>query len=350
MTFGPARGLYQSVRKVAGMISATCTVQENSGCERQLEKAYCAVKKARSCTVQTPAADLTIYRFYLLHEVLWAFLFDIAVFTFIPIAHLPHICYQSTGILKTVLGHYGNYCFLFIFTILCGGKAYAQWLCIFYRYILAYRHRAKYRMVLTYLARFELPWTPAFYCGVFLSGMLTFWALLRYFSGNPVATTATLRVVDPKVRELLVYFPQTTCMLQQTSSYEFVLLCGIFVLVGWGMLMAFLVLSLAYTLRTEKHSFSKTGRLQWMLFRSLVAQLSVTLVFLYFPILIWFLAGYFDSNYNMLIGLAACSFLAMHSTVDCVAILLYVRPFRQAIRNFFCNSTEVESFPKKSVT
>ncbi|CAD5214098.1 unnamed protein product [Bursaphelenchus xylophilus] len=298
--------------------------------------------------VKTPGTYLTIYRYYLLHQVLWAFVFDIAIFFFIPIVHLPHVCYQSTGVLKTVLSHYGNYYFLYIFTILCGGKAYAQWLCILYRYILAYRHRARYGALMDYLARFGLPWTPTLYCGVFVSGITAVWLVLSYFTGNPAATTSNLRVSDPKVRELLLYFPKATCMIQQNSSHKFVFLSGIFLLVAWGMAMAFLALSMAYTLKTDKHTFSKTGRLQWMLFRSLVAQLGVTLIFMYFPVLVWFMAGYFDSKYDMLFGLGAVAFLEMHSTVDCVAILLYVRPFRHTIRKLFFKTSDNKTLSSRS--
>ncbi|CAD5214092.1 unnamed protein product [Bursaphelenchus xylophilus] len=294
--------------------------------------------------MEAPAAYLTLYRYFLLHEIIWAFLFDLMISLVIPVVDLPHICYQPSGVLGSALSHYGAHFFIYVLVLLLVGKAYSMFLCCFHRYVVAHQYTKYSFEAVRYLSQFKMPYTPIFYFAVFVASVSALWLPIYLYSNDPLLTTNSLLQENHKIQRLLAEYPSMTCQVL-SDDYQYIILTPIVVLIFWGAGILFLLLSMAYVIKTDPKTYMSTLRLQFMLFRSLLAQLGATLFFMYFPLLIWLILSYNESRYAMAAGLVAMCLLAMHSCVDSLVIMLYVRPFRQAISQLFVRSQE-ESLSK----
>ncbi|CAD5214094.1 unnamed protein product [Bursaphelenchus xylophilus] len=306
----------------------------------------CLLTLTTYAIVKTPVTYLSIYRYFLLHEIIWSFAFDFSMCIFIPILHLPHVCYQSSGFLSDILNSSGHYFFIYALVALVGGKAYSILLCCFHRHMLAHRHTRHYWQILNPLADFRLPHAFLFYGVIYVVIVVATWITIFAVVDDPVAATAQLQASDSRVRTVLAHFPHTTCLVA-SKQYEYILLIPIMILVVWGFGIAALLCSMLIVLKTNPKAYMSTIRLQWTLYRSLLAQLGATLVFMYLPLLIWLVVGLLDANYGMLVGVICMSLLAMHSSVDCVVILIYVKPFRRAIQRIF-NSQQQDTVVSKA--
>lgn len=131
---------------------------------------------------------MNIYRFFILHEIIWSILFDICLCLIAPIVYIPHFCYKSirSNFISRAVNSDNKNMFAYVFMLLVAGKAFAMFQCCFYRFVQSCNNQSEWFQ--KYI-KFRMPFSLIMYYSIFMIN--TAFILVRislmiiyFFSGN----------------------------------------------------------------------------------------------------------------------------------------------------------------------
>ncbi|KAI6212913.1 hypothetical protein M3Y94_00085600 [Aphelenchoides besseyi] len=140
---------------------------------------------------------------------------------------------------------------------------------------------------------------------------------------------------DPTLKQFFAKEPSVFCY--ELDFYDSLFYIAIFIVAGFGLIGCPLLLyRLRHHLRENRATLSPmTFRLQWTMYISIVAQSISGLLFLVFPN-ISILAGVVLHFTNAFVFSALiCVFMSLHSVVDSVILLGFIRPYREFVFRSF---------------
>lgn len=132
--------------------------------------------------------------------------------------------------------------------------------------------------------------------------------------------------LDSEMATVFRLFPSTICFSHRTNLF-------LVLFAGNAVLLTLTLVCIASLLRLYKN-MGKISRaiqkLQEMLFRSLVAQLSTSLIFVIIPMSVLLLSSYGHSNVSL--SIIAFIFMSTHCLVNCCMIIAFITPYRKYFR------------------
>ncbi|CAD5210777.1 unnamed protein product [Bursaphelenchus xylophilus] len=288
--------------------------------------------------------EVSKYRWYLINSLIWSLFFD-TMATFIGVVALfPVPCYfgiNAAG--KLSKNQQAFYFFVGVFSLI--GKSSALVMQLEYRYQQSLGSTSTYR----------------FYCNLYITGKMEF--LFR----AAVQLAFSVVILTPFV----IFFPNQEEQLNMIASLDSVLanivdtqpgvICFAagtdvtLVFITPTVIIAILpfiglsILGVSYSSIKQQHHAKKTFRLQMMLMNSLFVQFVVAIMFMIVPGL-FFLGAPILGLRNMprVIVYTFFPFLT-HTSIDCLMILYFIRPYRQLLVRSFRTFRITTSFSHESV-
>ncbi|CAD5210773.1 unnamed protein product [Bursaphelenchus xylophilus] len=266
--------------------------------------------------------SLSKYRWFLINELAWSLSFDTFAALIGGVVLYPIPCYYGENIASYLPSEYVQvYVMCGIASIVCKLTA------------IAFQFEHRYSQCLlgtsTYKAFcLNLTGKSELTIRVIVSLVLAISAVTPFLLLNPDQDEAKSRLsaMDPVMAKVFQEHPNAACFAYGTSARK-ALISEVFLLVGY-MAFSLIVIFAMYDL-IKRSSFSPhTYRLQLMLFKSLVAQTSVFMVFLLGPVLVFVvlpIAGFRNLPRYTMYGFLL---LLVHTPLDCFMILYFIKPYR----------------------
>ncbi|KAI6212397.1 hypothetical protein M3Y94_00018100 [Aphelenchoides besseyi] len=275
--------------------------------------------------------EMGVYRWFLLNEVVWSFLFDLSASVFQPVFMFPG---PTCGLVSSIFFRRSNsdvarvlllfFCMTFI------GKTHAFASALVHRFACAFPDYSRVNRVY----RFVTPWLHIFIL------LLPFAFILSFVVPFMVADNRKYRdriiEVAPVMKEVYKYETAVACVLSSENSR----MVGVpavavsfftFLFLVYGFL--FLYTRHLLQQRRKLFIFSQTLKLQQTLLRACALQVLGNVVFLFIPLLgfIWFLAA--RPIHSLVYITTAYLMLSLNSIFNYMCLIGFIRPYREITVN-----------------
>ncbi|CAD5233038.1 unnamed protein product [Bursaphelenchus xylophilus] len=266
--------------------------------------------------------SLSKYRWFLINELAWSLSFDTFAALIGGVVLYPIPCYYGENIASHLPSEYVQV------YVMCGiasivSKVTAIAFQFEHRYSQCLLGNSSYRaFCLNLRGKAQLA------IRVIISLVLGISAVLPFLLLNPDQDEAKSRLsaVDPVLAKVFQEHPTAACFAYGTSASK-ALIPEVFILAGF-MALGMLVMCAMYNLIQRRCFSPHTYRLQMMLFKSLVAQTSVLVLFLLGPVMVFVvlpIAGVRNLPKYTMYGFLL---LLVHTPLDCIIILYFIKPYR----------------------
>ncbi|CAD5224418.1 unnamed protein product [Bursaphelenchus okinawaensis] len=278
---------------------------------------------------------MSTYRMYIMQEVIWSFLYELTMGLYAPVCYFPYVCVHSSGFMDRFPVN-SQLAVMFVLPLFGVGKGVSLFTLNVRRLLEAYPPS----YIINFF-KFRGAVSLAIENGVFFVLYTMFMGPLLLNMKSPEAVKQVLNETVPVLSQVFQSHPQMLCV--STNAVPILFAIPLVLFVGSTVFMLFLQYFMYTVLQSMVNRVSvQTYRLQMMLFRSLFIQVVVAAVFLLLPAAIWTAGGLFQLESAPVLSVLGSSVIVMHSTVDCVSILLTVRPYRTIL-----NRSILRLFTKK---
>ncbi|CAD5206988.1 unnamed protein product [Bursaphelenchus okinawaensis] len=225
--------------------------------------------------INSSTRSLNKYKWFLLHELVWSALFDIACGCIGAVTLFPIPCYYGTSYASSLsLQHLIVY--FFVAAVATLGK------------------------VLPFVANFP----------------------------NQADQRQYLSNLDPVLSRVFDTHP-VLCFSNEINVTRLLIVCV--TLIGVQPFLFFFALYFMFKSIKSANLSPKSQKLQYMLFWSLVAQISALVVFMIVPALFFFLGPILGLRNNPIISLFCFCVFILHTPADCIMIMYYIKPYRSSL-------------------
>uniref|UniRef100_A0A7E5A1J7 Serpentine Receptor, class T n=1 Tax=Panagrellus redivivus TaxID=6233 RepID=A0A7E5A1J7_PANRE len=274
--------------------------------------------------------EMSDYKWYLVHQLTWSYLFDLYVGLWKPVPLWPFYIGYSAGIFSNVGGNSVTIQLLIV-VVNAIGMGFGVCISILHRYMQGSPFSFMYKLYSYLWFRFSA-YVLAF---VVLLGLLFLPLSLSFSLQTELEVSLTSKY--PELVRIFELHPSMfgydTDIVEYSVGYAFLIVSVLLVVIIVTIILYF---NFARILKRNKtHLSSGTYKLQVMLFRTLFIQMLLAGVLLFLPITLCFILTLFGFRWISSFTLLAISFLGTHAIADFVVLCYFVRAYRTYIQGLF---------------
>ncbi|CAD5210793.1 unnamed protein product [Bursaphelenchus xylophilus] len=271
---------------------------------------------------------LSIYKYYILHELFWAYLFDFMA-TFLGFVVLfPVPCFYSVSTLAdadtTTLSIYALVAVITLF-----GRIFGTAYQIVYRFLKAtpldsifwYINFTKHSLL------FQV--TVLIIVFIVLTAVIVTPVVLEI--PDQKEERAYLSSRDPFLAQFFIEHPNAVCFGKGETVEDQLMIATYFIFATPFLVTGANLYTHYYVRRGRNMVSAATYRVQIMLFQSLVAQSIGLIIFLIIPGIFFFTPTVFGFRNGPTVSVISFLFYLLHSPFDCCIILIFIKPYRQYV-------------------
>ncbi|CAD5207542.1 unnamed protein product [Bursaphelenchus okinawaensis] len=270
---------------------------------------------------------ITRYRWYLIHELLWSLFFDGMGSLIGAVTLFPLPCYYGVNLSSTFTGTQQTvYFFIGINSLV--GKAFSLIYQLEYRLVQTLPSDNTFRVLSTSLyGRKELVVRPLI---MVACSVLLFTPFVLSFPDQKQQRDY-LSSLDPVVAQIFIDHPSVICFARGTEVTKVLLIA--FIAVSLLPLLGVFAFWVMYRAIQRSRNSANTYRLQMMLFWSLMAQEGSVMMLMVFPGMVYLGGSIFGLRNMPTISVVCFFFFLIHTPIDCLMILYFIKPYRQFLYN-----------------
>uniref|UniRef100_A0A7E4V0G1 Serpentine Receptor, class H n=1 Tax=Panagrellus redivivus TaxID=6233 RepID=A0A7E4V0G1_PANRE len=274
------------------------------------------------------STEMSGYKWYLVHQLTWSYLFDVYVGLWKVIPLWPFYMGYSSGIFANFNGNSATIQ-LILPAVLSVGMGFSIYLSVLYRYVQAspFSQFYKYYNVTAIRAVF---YVVIFFGIEAIICIPIVFTLPQQTDFNTAMTSKCPVLIPIFAMHSSVFGYETT-----DTVVQYVVLI-VFVLVMLSVSIVFLYLNFIRILRKNKQHLSiGTYNMQLMLFRTLFIQIAIFGALLILPITMAFILTLFGMKWMPKFGLIAISILGTHAFVDFCVLSYFIRSYREYVKGCY---------------
>uniref|UniRef100_A0A7E4WB26 Serpentine Receptor, class T n=1 Tax=Panagrellus redivivus TaxID=6233 RepID=A0A7E4WB26_PANRE len=269
--------------------------------------------------------DMSDYKWYLVHQLTWSYLFDLYLGLWKPVPLWPFFIGYSAGIFSESDGNAGK-TQLIILVVLALGMGFSVYISLFHRYVQGFP-------LSTFHSWYSVLWLRFLWYIVAFAGLLGILCIPLLWA-PPHDLKEPLSKKYPELTDIFELHPSVfgydTSMITASVGYILSILFILFLVVISIQLFYF---NFVRILRRNRSTISTaTYIMQHMLFKTLFIQILLAFLMLILPITTCLILAVFGVKWISSVTVFAIAILGMHAMADFLVLIWFIKAYREYVK------------------